>query len=365
MDATEPVRSFFKRTALHDYEKQGRGARKNGVQLKCTIVGLDESHSVIASLYKPEAKPNKAGDPRIWLYGLPDHAGPDDLLALFVVKGDLYTINITRVDVCDALDGNLRGPLSEILQRRNEAETPAKMLLHRLRQLSRRGPIASVMAQAADTAVGRALEDALGIPMNSSQGPDFQGIELKAFRSSHTPSKQNRKQLFAKVPDWDVSRLNSMTEVLDLFGYFRDGADRLNCTVSAANINSQGLTFEVKEGAGLLNECSTKDPIGPFATWRLEGLREALANKHHETFWIAADAEVIDGREYFHYRSVTHTKGPLLAQLDALLREGTITMDHMIKRSPSGSARERGPSFKLAPHALDRLFPPSEEIFLT
>ena len=62
----------------------------------------------------------------------------------------------------------------------------------------------------ADTAIGRHVEALLGIDMNDSPLPDHKGIELKSFRSRRPSIKKN---LFCKVPDWDISYLKSAVEI--------------------------------------------------------------------------------------------------------------------------------------------------------
>ena len=84
-----------------------------------------------------------------------------------------------------------------------------------------------------------------------------------------------------------------------------------------------------------------------------------LLEKHSETFWIAADSVQIDGKEHFQYKKVEHTKKPIVSQFDILIDQGVITLDHLIKRKPTGSVVEKGPIFKIKPNALGLLFPPS------
>jgi hypothetical protein len=98
---------------------------------------------------------------------------------------------------------------------------------------------------------------------------------------------------------------------------------------------------------------------GDFIAWQLETLHNRLIEKHNETFWIAADSIQIDGKEHFQYKKVEHTKKPIVSQFDILVEQGVITLDHLIKRKPSGSVVEKGPIFKIKPNALDMLFPPS------
>lgn len=360
MDATAPVRNYLKENSLHDYDVQGRGARENGVKIDAFLVNEQEQIKATASLYKPKAKPTKDGDPRIWFSKLHHHANPDDMLAVTEHDGRLMVINLTQVDVSHVLDVQQGGPLWDILKEIGaEATSIADELLGKLRLIAAGGYVPSVMETRADTAIGRTLESALGIEMNARQEPDYKGIELKSYRRKKK-SQENRKQLFAKVPNWEISKFNSMTDVLDAFGYFRDGRDRLNCTVSAANVNSQGLTFELDEKAGILNEVSKTTDHGAFASWYLSELRDVLKEKHAETFWVGAKVHPIDGREHFEFTDVIHTRKPIGSQFDILVEQGEITMDHMMKRLDSGRAHERGPSFKIGAGSLDLLFPPNK-----
>jgi len=212
----------------------------------------------------------------------------------------------------------------------------------------------------ADTSVGRTLETALGIDINSSKKPDYKGIELKSFREK----RGNRKTLFAQVPNWKLSQFKSSAEILDEFGYWREEDFKLYCTVSAINRNSQGLSLKVNSGINHLIENSDKPKVGDFVVWELEQLHSRLLEKHKETFWVSAESKFEDGKEYFQYKEVEHTKKPIVSQFDILLEQGVITLDHLIKRNSKGKVVEKGPLFKIKPNSLDLLFPPSEKHML-
>lgn len=360
MDATAAVRNYLRENGLHDYVHQGRGARENGVKIEAYLFYETSAIRADASLYKPNAKPTKDGDPRIWFSNLHHHTDPDDMLALTEHDGQLAVINLTKVDVAHVLDVQKSGPLWDILKSIATGATAiADELLARLRLIVAGGFVPSVMDVRADTAIGRTLESALGIAMNARQEPDYKGIELKAFRRKKK-SRENRKQLFAKVPNWEISKFDSMTDVLDAFGYLRAGRDRLNCTVSTTNVNAQGLTFSLDEKAGILHEVSRTTGHGAFASWYLTELRDTLVAKHSETFWVGANVHQLNGREHFEFTDVLHTRRPIASQFDILIEQGEITMDHMMKRLDSGRAHERGPSFKINSASLELLFPPSK-----
>ena len=114
----------------------------------------------------------------------------------------------------------------------------------------------------------------------------------------------------------------------------------------------------------LLIEKSNNSAIGEFLIWELDMLHKKLLEKHNETFWIAADPVFKNGIEHFIFKKVKHTKKPIITQFDILLEQGIITLDHLIKRTPTGGASEKGPLFKIKPLGIDLLFPPSVEYVL-
>lgn len=352
MDATGPVRSFLTEQGIHDYNLQGQGQQHKRI-VDAFIVTEGEFISSSASLYRPITK---KGDPRIWFSKLNRYAEPNDLLALIVFDERIYVLNITQLPVERLIYGETPNPFKELVYTISSKEgATADELLYMLRQIASRGPIPAEVD--ADTAVGRTLETALGIDINSSKKPDYKGIELKSYRDK----RGNRKNLFAQVSDWKLSKFKSSEEILDAFGYWRGEDFKLYCTVSSIMRNSQGLRFKLDADANWLIENSDQKEIGDFAVWSLRKLHERLLEKHRETFWIAVDSTFEDGKEYFQYRAVEHTKKPITSQFDILLEQGIITMDHLIKRNKLGRVVEKGPLFKIKPNSLDLLFPPSKK----
>lgn len=359
LDATAPVRNYLREHGLHDYGTQGTGAKENGAELEAVLVSPKSEITSRVSLYRPKAKGN-GGDPRVWFSGLPTFSNPDDIIAIMAQGQTLVCVNLTQANLPDVLDTPVTGPLQErLIAMSGVATSVSDELLAKLRALSQKGWLPSVMPGRSDTAIGRTIETALGIAINSRREPDYKGIELKSFRRAPRKSKENRKTLFAKVANWELSKLKSSREILDNFGYVRGENFKLYCTVSTKVENSQGLSFQIDDKAGLLNERSSRSGVGAFATWALQDLRTALAEKHNETFWIGAQSHEIEGHEHFELRSVMHTRKPILSQLDILLEQGEITMDHLIKRNARGRVSEKGPLFKISSASLGLLFPPS------
>lgn len=352
LDATAPVRSYLMDNQLHNYSLQSQGPTHKKL-IQSYLVKENLLIPSTASLYRPNTK---QGDPRIWFRGLGNVAKPNDILGIIAFDGVLYVINITSLDVEYLLStGAESNPLQELVAEiSNIAGAIANELLAKLRKIAKKGPIRSTLS--ADTAVGRTLEQELGVKINSSKQPDYKGIELKAFRGK----RGNRKNLFAQVASWNLSKFKSSAEILDAFGYWRGKDFKLYCTVSSINVNSQGLTLKFEDTVSRLQEHSNNPGIGIFAVWSLQKLHQRLLEKHNETFWIEAKSTKEDGVEYFQFTKAEHTRKPIVSQFDILLQQGIITLDHLIKRTPDGKVVEKGPLFKIKPKALDLLFPPSK-----
>jgi len=355
MDATGIVRNFLKAKGVHDYGLQKQG-QESKIILEALIYSDYITYKSKVSLYRPNTK---KGDPRIWFSGLTKFSKANDILALVCFDGKIHVINLTELAVKDLVNSSLINPLKDLIQEINFTENViSNELLGMLRKITQRGAIPSMLQ--ADTSVGRTLETVLGIPINSSKQPDYKGIELKSFRTN----KGNRKNLFAQVPNWKLSKLKSSAEILDNFGYWREEDFKLYCTVSALKPNPQGLSLKVDSDIQHLIEYSARKDMGDFVIWTLEKLHKRLLEKHKETFWVSAESIRIDGKEYFLYKEVEHTKKPIVSQFDLLLEQGIITVDHLIKRNSKGKVIEKGPLFKIRPTGLNLLFPPSKKYSL-
>ena len=351
MDATGPVRSFLKSEKIHDYDQQLQGPNHKIIIPTIIHTGFEIIKSQ-ASLYRPITK---SGDPRIWFYKMTKIAEANDIIAIAFFDDSFQIFNLTQLDIEVLINSSIQNPLQDLIKEINNKQNEVAFeLLGMLRKIANAGPIPSMVD--ADTSVGRTLETALGIDINSSKQPDYKGIELKSFRNSRT----NRKNLFAQVPDWKLSKFKSSAEILDNFGYERDDDFKLYCTVSAITRNSQGLNLRIDSDIKQLIENSDKPEVGDFVVWTLDKLHNRLKSKHKETFWVEAESTRINDREHFQYKLVEHTKKPITSQFDLLIDQGIITLDHLIKRNSKGKVVEKGPLFKIKPKGIELLFPPSE-----
>lgn len=357
MDAPWPMREYFKRTGLHDYAAQNQGkSGKRSVSATLLKEGGESERTV--SLYRPTTK---EGDPRIWVYGLPDFASAGNLLAFIVESRRLYIVNCSH----PGLEGMLLDPrttLGGIVSRLDVYAPIARELLIKLREISKRGFIPSM--RSGDTGIGFTLESLLGIKANSNRAPDYHGIEIKSGRmgKKNAAAYRDKITLFSQIPDWTISPFTARM-ALESFGYRDEHSKRLQlyCSIDARRGNSLGFILQARGDSELLANVNRKRvPEGEDVfLWGLERLRAAFSAKHRETFWVGAKTRIGENRvEHFHYLEARHTRRPTLATFDRLLEQGGICLDLTLSEKPKGkSVRDHGYLFRLyGPHFED-LFP--------
>ena len=351
LDATQTVRTHFVIQEFHDYNAQQQGSEFKIVALAYLLESEGYTETRM-SIYRPVTK---SGDPRMWFRGLQRIAEPDDQVAIIFFESIPYLLNLSACNIEQSIQR--KDKIGIFLERLIlSTQAVSNQLLSLLEKIAR-NPIPAPMK--GDTAIGMAIEGALGIAPNSSKEPDYKGIELKSSRSKARASQATRVNLFAQVADWTQSHLKSSSAILDAYSYESagDGCFKLYCTVNALRVNSQGLFFDVNEESDAVQEKYTNgQTYADVAVWLGTKLRERLLEKHAETFWIKADSISIDGREHFLLKTVRHTRRPLLTQFLPLIQQGVITMDHLIKRK-NGKVSEKGPLFKISPQDLNKLFP--------
>ena len=352
MDATLSVRDFLKETGIHEYSTQKQGSKK---YVPANFVMPDNCIKSTASLYRPVTK---KGDPRIWFSKLTKYCNPTDLLAIVAYAGELFVFNMSDKDVVQAFCVPGSYP-NEILGKCAEVISPvANELLGRLKRIHRDGFVPGI--KRGDTNVGMTLENLLGIKPNADKAPDYKGIELKTSRrlgkTVEKISKTKKVTLFTNVPDWDRSKFQA-GDILRTFGYL-DSKSRLalHCTVSNRP-NAQGLYLDARNEMDLINKAKSPKYDGDVVVWALDTLKQRLLEKHHETFWVQASSELHDGKEFFRYDVVRHTRKPNAANLASMFDAGIITLDYGMYLKPSGKVRDHGYLFRTTGDKFAHIFP--------
>lgn len=365
LDATTPMRTYFKENNVHDYALQNKG-QDNKVIIKTYILTEYKEIETQTSLYRPETKD---GDPRLWIYRLKETTEADDIHAIIApTPTSLFVINLTKVDIVKCCESSLVNPIQDLISVfYHSSNLISNELLAILRSYENQWIDTDLRA---DTAIGRQVEALLGIDMNASKLPDYKGIELKSFRSQRPSIKKN---LFCKVPDWDISHLKSGAEIVDKYGYMSGGIKSYRNTLYCKAPNSQNLRLNMNYPDDLLEIEEDKiigenqfKKIADVAVWRLQTLHECLLTKHHETFWIEVDTRIGDqGQEQFMFNKIEHTRNPIVSQFDILLEQSMITVDLLLGRPKvdieTGKPKKGGDavSFKIKKSAAGLLFPDS------
>lgn len=351
MDATAPMRVYFKENDIHDYELQLQGP-ENKFLVPTHVLTFQSVLDTQTSLYRPVTK---KGDPRLWIYKLQAFTQPDDIHILIAHGGELYVINSTREDIKRAVESPLLNPIKDfLLAFSHETQEVSQELLQHFRSASGQWFESEVLA---DTGIGRTIESLLGIKMNPDKTPDYKGIELKSARER---SSKTRNNLFTQAPNWELSKCKSSREIVNRYGYLTtEGVKTLRTTISTTH-PTQNLQLYVNDIDRLLELQHIRDAgRDDVVVWQLLALHERLRIKHHETFWINVESRIEDGKEYFRYDNIIHTKNPNIGQFDILLEQGIITVDLLLCRPSHNAGRSGGDtySFKMKKKALPLLFP--------
>ena len=291
---------------------------------------------------------------------------PCNLLALIIKDQKIYVFNLSNKIIVESL--RERGFAYQILEEANRAATAiANELRSKIQALHDRGFIPAVTR--GDTAVGDTLEYELGIDRNNSKLPDYRGIELKASRLTRNGAKKptTRQTLFTKVPD----RGKSYRAIVEAYGKMQiprgstEPRLQLYETFRVSRANAYGLRLVVDEKKDELQIVYDGEENGVFVSaWSLQSLRDQLAEKHKETFWVKAQSVSKDGVEHFRYDKILHTKGPNVSLLGALIEADIITLDLAAHFKPDGSWRDHGILFKIMPADLPLLVGDPEEYIL-
>jgi hypothetical protein len=348
-DAIAPIRAFLLEEGIHDYSAQEQGPKeyKDGYLLTDTLMIPAK-----ASLYRPKTK---KGDPRLWFSKLNNYTDADDIFAMFHIDSTLYIINVTKTDITknyESLDNN---PVKEILSTLHYQKMEVSQeLLGKFIKLYDNGHWYESEVQS-DTGIGRAVETLLGIKMNANKDADYKGIELKSKRLQRNSTKNG---LYSQVPDWKNSNYKSGAEIVEKYGYLSDGKKTLQVTVQANRPNAQSLVLDIPNEGEILEMLESKDEkvLNHIVEWQLMTLHERLSSKHKETFWVSVDNQFFDGKEFFRYSYIEHTRNPNVAEFDNLIMQQFITLEMLLCR-PSGHGDTW--NFKIKDRAMPLLFPES------
>ena len=348
IDATIPIRLLLKKNNIHDYALQSQGVENKEI-VKANLIFYNSIKETTMTLYRPNTK---QGDPRLWIKGLPYYCKPNNLLLVAVYNKEVFLVNTSDKQVMESIN-LINSPLGSFLSQFLPTKSRiADELLEKMKEVSSKGFIESKYT--GSTSIGIVLAENLGIAKyDMSKKPDYKGIEIKSYREFNS-----RSNLFSQVPNWKKSTCRSGKDIIDKYGYFESysGRHQLYCTVRANIPNPQGLFFSLDEINDVLESLHDLSKREKVVLWDMSVLRGRLLEKHPETFWVATDVIYDQGKEYFHYTHVVHTKNPKLVVFDTFLNNGRISMDFAMHKKSTG-VRDHGYLFKIFHQDLEYLIP--------
>lgn len=196
--------------------------------------------------------------------------------------------------------------------------------------------------KAGDTGVGFTFESLLGIAANSSQEPDYKGIEIKCSRSKQPKEKRKatsgKQTLFTLIPNWgDLENRRNLVAIYGIMDPVRKRKG-LYCTIKIEP-NSYGFYLVVNRTA---EKISVMQHGKEVVSYEFNRLRNSLEQKHQETVFITAHAKKNENKEEeFLYDSLIHCKEVSFESFLKLVEENLLGVDFAI-HTKDGKTRDHG-----------------------
>jgi hypothetical protein len=344
IDASHPLRLLLKENLDIDFKPMGRGIEnglKNEVEL--LINGQFETRTI--SYYRPKTKD---GDPRFWISRLHNNINAFDMLLLTVWNNKLYAIPLIG-DI-----NKFSNALKEVFFI-NQDELPVSVLELQsyIQDIYKTGWIQT--KKAGDTGVGYTFESLIGIEANSSQEPDYKGIEIKCSRGKSS----TLQTLFSKIPNYGDLQ-NKRKDLVVNYGYWDSDKSRyaLYMTIKALEENSQGwqLIFDYDTERIYVSKNGKK-----IVYYDYKVLKDSLALKHKQTVFIKVSSrnrnKKNDTNELFLYDSAYYCEESSFINFISLMEEGKISLDFAIHHDPeTGKTRDHGFLWRIGKDYIPLLF---------
>lgn len=356
IDANRSIYKLLKNLNIFNFDTAVDGTK---YYLECSVLLNSEKIERKISLYRPLAKPNKAGDPRFWPYDLKSLIEVDTLVFLAVLNGKLILIpindNIVFQQNLELLFGKSSKAISPQLEKVLEFLRKHKNVWFPSISKNKRN----------DKDLGDTFENLLKIPANNSKKADMDGeLELKTKRLN----SKTKNTLFCKVHDKKLSPFKTVRDVILNYGYASNDPERpeyLDLFVTVSTIpNPQGLFHRVNRDAEQLEQyhiSNGKETL--VAVWTFDTLKESLESKHPSTAWICAEEKEIDGVISFRFCQLNVTYTPLFQNFLLLLETNKVVFEwrggqHPIKGQ---GLVDYGHAFRVSEEDKDFLFSNSQK----
>ena len=340
IDAGQSIQFLLRRSGLVDFGAMGRGKDEGGVELKLPLLASTGIHDDVVSFYRPKAKADRAGDPRIWPRAIRRIASAGDLLVLFstvrglvlaLLGGDHAALVRSARNAAARLGLGVANVSSAATLLRDKA-----LVIREKQWIPARGH--------GPRCVGETFEYEMGLTPNSYSRPDFLGeIEIKASRVSSRAGARGAGQklqtLVSLIPEWEGGVRNSR-ELVEQYGYYDRKRERraLYCSIFSKP-NPLGWSLDINITGGQIAVVHKKALV---LNYSIERLVRALEAKHPATVFVNARARRQSGQEHFHYFAATYCEGFNAARFIDELVAGNACLDLTAHIKPDGSGRDHG-----------------------
>jgi hypothetical protein len=252
-------------------------------------------------------------------------------------------------------------------------------LIDELRAISRQGFVRS-NSGATDAAIGRTLEDLLGIEENNLPIPNASEWELKSKRIGSTalttlvhpePSPRALKlvpqvllpnygwahqEAGQKHPVGEMSFRQTMTHGLRTdrgFTFEIDDQQRrivVTFDSQAVHVRHQSWLTSVERRIGL-------GPLEPFPYWGFDDLEAIIRRKLTNAFFVEAEKKKVNGIEHFWYRRATILSSFDFDKFLSVARDGGLKVEFDAR-----TGHNHGTKFRVFGHRLPELYKTAEVV---
>lgn len=343
IDAREVIQAYLARAGIVEFAAIGQGPEFK-VQIDLPFVSAKASDRRKVSFYRPVSK---SGDPRFWPERLASVARTGDALVLAFSGADVVLIHLAGT--AEELARGLSGLLPSRFEGRGQLEALVRRLGVDLQPLAEQW---LPTGRSGPTGVGFTLETYLGVRANSSKSPDFEGLELKAYRRGALTGPGKLVSLFSKTPEW--LGLKNGLGLLRGFGYqdSKRGRLALYCTITT-NRNSLGWELQIDAAK---HRVSVMHEGREVVAYSFDTLEQCLASKHPATLFVKATSRGVGRSEEFRYDEVILCRDPSLANLLELMDAGLLGLDFTLHQKANGTSRDHGYLWRIRESAIPRLY---------
>ena len=109
-DASQSIERFLKEEQVHDFDSQINGEKK---YITTHLLTFKEDRIIHTSVYKA----TKRGDKRMWFGAeILSITNPDDIYIMMAKDGELFILNMTRIDIALCYNTSMNNPIKCFLR---------------------------------------------------------------------------------------------------------------------------------------------------------------------------------------------------------------------------------------------------------